>query len=132
MLRLSGQRCTKCSSSARYPAATISCPVDFLAPLILAAPDAADAALASLGDWGVSRLSLAWPTSRFHEVLERLESLGWDVNVYALPDLAAFLEAAVLIPRSLTADFNFPEWNYHGRGSGERTARGPRRPSVSL
>jgi hypothetical protein len=116
----------------RYPAATISCPVDFLAPLILAAPDAADAALASLGDWGVTRLSLAWPTSRFHEVLERLESLGWDVNVYALPDLAAFLDAALLIPRSLTADFNFPEWNYHGRGSGERTARGPRRPSVSL
>jgi hypothetical protein len=104
----------------RYPAATISGPVDFLAPLVLAAPDAAGAALASLGEWGVSRLSLSWFTSRFHEVLERLESLGWDVNVYALPDLAAFLEAALLIPRSLTADFNFPEWHYHGRGSGQR------------
>jgi hypothetical protein len=104
----------------RYPAATITCPVDFIAPLVLSAPAAADAALAVLGGCGVNRLSLAWTTSRFHELLERLESRGWDVNVYAVPDLAAFLEAALLIPRSLTADFNFPEWGYHGRGSGER------------
>jgi hypothetical protein len=104
---------------SRYPQATISCPVDFLAPLVLAVPEAADAALAVLGGCGVSRLSLAWTTSRFHDVLERLESLDWDVNIYALPNLAAFVEAALLIPRSLTADFNFPEWDYHGRGSGE-------------
>jgi hypothetical protein len=28
------------------------------------------------------------------------------------------LEAALLLPASLTADFNFPDWNYFGRGSG--------------
>ena len=33
-----------------------------------------------------------------------------------MPDLEAFLEAALLLPASVTADFNFPEWNYDGRG----------------
>ena len=33
-----------------------------------------------------------------------------------VPDLEAFLEAALLLPASVTADFNFPEWNYDGRG----------------
>jgi hypothetical protein len=23
------------------------------------------------------------------------------------------------MPRSITADFNFPKWNYYGRGNGE-------------
>jgi len=41
------------------------------------------------------------------------------MNIYAVPNLAAFLQAALLLPRSLTADFNFPQWHYFGRGSGE-------------
>jgi len=28
----------------------------------------------------------------------------------------SFLEAALLLPASVTADFNFPEWHYDGRG----------------
>ena len=36
-----------------------------------------------------------------------------------MPDLEGFLQAAVLLPRSITSDFNFPEWRYYGRGSGE-------------
>jgi hypothetical protein len=34
-------------------------------------------------------------------------------------DLEEFLEASLLLPTSVTADFNFPEWGYYGRGSGE-------------
>jgi hypothetical protein len=46
---------------------------------------------------------------------------GWDyeVNFYGVPDLEGFLEAVVLLPGSVTSDFNFPQWNYYGRGSGE-------------
>ena len=33
-----------------------------------------------------------------------------------LPDLATFLPAALLLPRFLTADLNFPQWHYFGRG----------------
>lgn len=45
-----------------------------------------------------------------------MERDGWEVNLYGVPDLASFLEAALLLPASVTADFNFPEWNYFGRG----------------
>lgn len=104
---------------AAYPEATITCPVDFLAPLLLAAPDRAAEVLDLLRSWGVNRLSLAWTTPAVRELIDVLETLGWDVNLYGVPDLEAFLEAALLVPRSLTADFNFPDWNYFGRGSGK-------------
>ena len=35
------------------------------------------------------------------------------------PDLEQFLKVMILSPRSITSDFNFPEWNYYGRGSGK-------------
>jgi hypothetical protein len=38
--------------------------------------------------------------------------------VYGVEDLESFLEAALLVPSSVTADFNFPDWHYFGRGSG--------------
>jgi hypothetical protein len=73
----------------RFPDSTISAPVDFLLPLMLASETAA-------------------------------EARGWEVNLYGVPDLEAFLEASLLLPTSITADFNFPEWRYFGRGSGAR------------
>jgi hypothetical protein len=105
------------SLRTRYPRATISAPVDFMAPLMLASASTADRALGMLRLWGVSRLSLAWaPNTR--RLLDDLEVRGWEVNVYGLPELEAFLEASLLLPTSVTADFNFPEWRYFGRGSG--------------
>jgi len=50
-----------------------------------------------------------------------LEEGGWPVNIYGIPDLEAFLEASLLLPRSV-ADFNFPNWHYFGRGSGQHRA----------
>ena len=72
-----------------------------------------------LRDWGVNRFSIAWGTPHTRRLFDQLERWGHDVNIYAVPDLAAFLQAALLLPRSLTADFNFPQWHYFGRGSGE-------------
>lgn len=42
------------------------------------------------------------------------------MNLYAVPDFESFVRALLLLPTSVTADFNFPEWGYYGRGSGER------------
>jgi hypothetical protein len=103
----------------RFPDSTISAPVDFLLPLMLAFETAADHALRLLRDWGISRLSLRW-NPLVHRVLDDLEARGWEVNLYGVPDLEAFLEASLLLPTSITADFNFPEWRYFGRGSGAR------------
>ncbi len=102
----------------RYPAATASCLVDFLIPLLAVAPDEADAILARLRSWGVSRLSVRWATG-LSRTIDDLERPGWETNVYGVPDLQTFLEAAVLLPTSVTADFNFPAWRYFGRGSGQ-------------
>ncbi len=103
----------------RFPHSTISAPVDFLVPLILASEMATDHTLRLLRAWGVSRLSLRWsPVAR--RLLDDLEARGWEVNLYDVPDLEAFLEASLLLPTSITADFNFPEWGYFGRGSGAR------------
>ena len=41
---------------------------------------------------------------------ECLEAWGYEVNFYNVPDLEGFLQAALLLPCSLTADFNLPGW----------------------
>ena len=38
--------------------------------------------------------------------------------MYGITDLEAFLNASLMLPTSVTADFNFPEWRFFGRGSG--------------
>ena len=48
-----------------------------------------------------------------------MDQWGFDVNIYDVPDLESFLQAVLLMPRSITSDFNFPKWYYYGRGSGE-------------
>ncbi len=103
-----------------HPGAIVQCPIDFLAPIVFSAPARARDLLAMLREWGVNRLSIAWGTLHTRRLFDQLERWGHDVNIYAVPDLATFLQAALLLPRSLTADFNFPQWHYFGRGSGER------------
>jgi hypothetical protein len=98
------------------PGAILQSPIDFLVPLLLAAPTLAQPILAALRGWGLTRLSLDWRVSWSRDVIDVVEKLGWQVNLYGVPDLEAFLEAALLLPASVTADFNFPEWNYDGRG----------------
>jgi hypothetical protein len=106
--------------AATHPGAIVQCPIDFLTPLVLSAPARAHELLEMLCDWGVNRFSIAWGGPNTRRLFDQLERWGVEVNIYAVPDLAAFLQAALLLPRSLTADFNFPQWHYFGRGSGER------------
>jgi beta-phosphoglucomutase-like phosphatase (HAD superfamily) len=113
-----GEAGVRCLAEA-HPKATISVPVDFLGPLLLAAPVLAGEVLDTLRSWGVKRLSLDWRTPAIRKLIDHLEERGWDVNVYGVPDLQAFLEASLLLPRSVTADFNFPDWHYFGRGAGQ-------------
>jgi hypothetical protein len=101
-----------------WPAATVQCPIDVFAPVIVAAPDRARAALGEMAAWGVDRFSLAWDTSPMAVLLDHLDQWGYDVNLYAVENLDEFLRAVMLLPRSVTADFNFPEWHYFGRGAG--------------
>jgi len=103
-----------------FPGAVIQCPVDFLVPLILGAPTKALAVLDVLHGWGINRFSINWKAPDKQEILDKLERWGYEVNIYNVPDLEAFLKAALLLPRSVTSDFNFPKWHYYGRGPGIR------------
>lgn len=107
---------------ARFPGAEITVPVGFLGPLMAAAPSLADQVLDELRRWGVTALSLDWKAPGIRPLLDELGSRGWPVNVFGVQDLEAFLEAALLLPRSVIADFNFPDWHYYGRGSGQDRA----------
>jgi phosphoglycolate phosphatase-like HAD superfamily hydrolase len=105
----------------RFPRSTISAPVGFITPLMLASEEATDHTLNLLRSWGVSRLSLRWkPLANAGQLIGDLEAQGWQINLYDIPDLESFLEASLQRPASITADFNFPEWRYHGRGSGAK------------
>ena len=42
----------------------------------------------------------------------QLDEWGFEVNIYNVPDLESFLKAVILQPKSITSDFNFPEWHY--------------------
>lgn len=103
---------------AAHPGAVVQCPVDFLGPLAVAASSQAKLLVEMLTGWGLNRFSVGWSNPHVRTLLDRFDAWGHDVNIYAVPDLEQFLRAALLLPRSITADFNFPEWHYFGRGSG--------------
>jgi hypothetical protein len=86
---------------------------------VKAVPEKAREILETMRGWGVNRFSIDWRIECRARMFEQLDAWGCEVNFYNVPDLAGFLRAALLLPKSLTADFNFPEWNFFGRGSGK-------------
>ena len=102
-----------------HPGAILQCPVDFLAPLICSAPAKAKEILDMFASWGINRFSINWLTQDMRQFFDQMDQWGFEVNIYNVPDLEAFLQAVLLLPRSITSDFNFPKWHYYGRGSGE-------------
>ncbi len=105
--------------SQAYPNAIIQCPVDFLAPLISSAPEKAKEILDLFVNWGMNRFSINWQTQDMRHFFDQMDKWGFEVNIYNVPDLESFLQAVLLMPRSITSDFNFPKWHYYGRGSGQ-------------
>lgn len=105
--------------AAAYPSSIRQCPIDFLAPLIIGIPSKAREIADMLTGWGINRFSVGWLTGGKQQVLDQMDRWNLDVNIYDIPDLEAFLQAVLLVPRSITSDFNFPKWNYYGHGSGE-------------
>ncbi len=102
-----------------YPRAIKQCPIDFLTPIILSVPDKAKEMLDIFRGWGINRFSVNWETPYMRQLLDQIDKWGFEVNLYNIPDLQSFLKAVLLLPRSITSDFNFPKWHYYGRGAGE-------------
>lgn len=107
----------------RHPAAIIQCPINFLAPLIVAAPEQAHSTLQMLNDWGINRFSISWEQSNVRDLFDQMDLWGYQVNIYGVSNLETFLQAVLLLPRSVTSDFNFPQWHYYGHGPGKGGVR---------
>lgn len=103
-----------------HPLAIVQCPIDEFALLILHAPNKAKDILNQLKSWGINRFSLNWKTPKKRLILNQMDKWRFEVNIYNVPDLESFLKAVLLLPKSVTSDFNFPKWNYFGKGSGEK------------
>lgn len=96
--------------AAAFPEATRQCAIDFLAPLMLTAPEKAYELLDMLASWGINRFSVSWKTQRKRQILRHLLDRGYALNIYNVPDLESFLQAALLLPRSITSEFDDPSW----------------------
>lgn len=97
-----------------YPGAVTQCPVDTLGQLIDASPAEARECLGRLSREGIDRFSVNWGTFASRRIIIQLQNWGFEVNIYDVPDLEAFLQAALLAPKSITSYFNFPKWFYTG------------------
>lgn len=103
--------------AARYPGAVIQAPIGFLRQR-LDQPAELRAEVERLARWGMNRFSLNWQQRETRQMAHLLMRWGYEVNLYGIPDLPAFLQSLLLLPTALTCDFNFPTWGYYGRGSG--------------
>ncbi|MFZ5515875.1 MAG: hypothetical protein ACOY90_04520 [Candidatus Zhuqueibacterota bacterium] len=101
-----------------HPLAIIQCPIDNLIFQMRQAPEEAHEYLLLLKSRGVNRFSLSWNTPDLPDILDQMDFWGFSVNIYNVPDLESFLKAVLLLPKSITSDFNFPKWNYFRRTTG--------------
>ena len=106
--------------ASAHPDSILQCPIDFLAPLICGATDKAKEILEMFTSWGINRFSIDWQNENMHPFFDQMAEWEFDVNIYNVSDLESFLQAMILMPRSITSDFNFPKWHYYGRGSGKK------------
>ncbi|HKY64167.1 MAG TPA: hypothetical protein VJR29_12200 [bacterium] len=112
--------------SVAFPGSLLQCSIDFLVPMLAAAPEQAKRFLDRMVNWGINRFGLSWAILKpGGPALEQLEKWGYPVALEEVPDLEAFLKASLLLPAAIASDFNFPQWCYYGRGAG-----GPKRPHL--
>jgi hypothetical protein len=106
--------------SRALPGAVLQCPVDFLGPMLAGAPEKARDVLEMLRRWGVTRFALSWKQPLVRRALERLAGWGYETSLRDVTDLEGFLQAALLLPRSLSATFDFPQWLAPAKTPGTR------------
>lgn len=95
-----------------FPGSIIQCPIDYMIPLIASVPSKALSILDMFQFWGINRFSVNWETPNLHLVLDKLDTWGFEANIYNIPDLESFLKAVLLLPTSVTTDFTFLQWTH--------------------
>ena len=93
-----------------FPGSIIECSIDFLAPLILSAPEQAEAILDTFTEWGINRFAFSRNLPDLKAVLDSIEECGFDLTICGVAGLERFLQSVLLMPRAIVADFRFPQW----------------------
>lgn len=106
--------------AGQWPGAVIQVPVHSLPGYGASVEDAGDAKalLRPCAEAGVNRFSISVADPNTPRLLEGMRTWGFAFNLYGITDVPSLLAAVAQNPASITADFNFPEWGYYGRGSG--------------
>lgn len=97
-----------------FPRSVRQCPADGLEGMVRISPGRVEGYLDEMARMGVNRFSVDWNTPCSRELVVYLQRRGYKVNIYRIPDLESFLQAALLEPDSITSYFNFPRWFYTG------------------
>lgn len=100
-----------------HPVAIIQTSIDFLAPMISRRDPEAKQILEMYRQWGINRFGLSRYLPQLHAVTDQMDVWGFEVDIYDVRTLEAFLQAVLLMPRSITSTFNFPKWSYFGADS---------------
>lgn len=106
-----------------FPGCIVECPIDFLAPLILSAPEQAEAILDTFTEWGINRFALNRDLPDLETVLDSIEECGFDFTICGVAGLERFLQSVLLMPRAIVADFRFKQWEIdEEEAAGRQTA----------
>ncbi len=103
-----------------FPSSIIQIPAEGVAPILRGMPEEGERLVAALKDIGINRFSFGWFTPHLGEILNEADRMGLSANIYGVFDLDSFLQAVLMEPASVTADFNFPEWHMFGQGAGHK------------
>jgi beta-phosphoglucomutase-like phosphatase (HAD superfamily) len=101
--------------AASFPGSIIECSIDFLAPLVLSAPEQAEAILDTFSEWGINRFAFSWGLPDLKAVLDSIEECGFELTICGVAGLECFLQSVLLMPRAIVADFRFPQWEQEER-----------------
>ena len=73
-----------------------------------------------LTDWGVNRFSVSWAGEHARPPARVPGGLRLRGEPLRGARSGVVPARRVLLPTSITTDFNFPAWHYFGRGAGEQ------------
>ncbi|MCG8325221.1 MAG: HAD family hydrolase [Thiotrichales bacterium] len=111
--------------SDAFPGAIVECPIDFLGQVIMTTPGTAEHLLDMYSDWGINRFAMSWRTSNVKILSEIVEAWGFELTIYDIRNLETFLQAALLTPRAIVSNFNFPAWKSINEPAYEKTGSMP-------
>ncbi len=108
--------------SDSFPNAVIECPIDFLGQVITTTPTTAEHLLDMYSDWGINRFAMSWRTSNIKSLSAIIEGWGFELTINDIRNLETFLQAALLTPKAIVSNFNFPAWKSINEPAYERTS----------